>query len=181
MATVLKYATVRMWNVQSNLLLQTLSGHQERLVHAAFSPDGLKVVTTSYGTAHLWNAQSKQSDRISCRHRGRGYDQKQLSHTAFSPNGQTVVTAYWDGVICLLDAQSGKLLQLERHQGPVEHIAFSPDGKTMVTVYQDGIARMWNVQSGQFLHKLEGHQGSVKHATFSHDGKQPLDKKIIGS
>ena len=59
--------------------------------HAAFSPDGRRVVTASRDqTARVWDAELGQPVTPPMKHGG------PVSHAAFSPDGRRVVTASWD-------------------------------------------------------------------------------------
>ena len=83
--------TARLWDAASGHLLATLSGHQSYVEHAAFSPDGTRVVTASKDkTARLWDAASGQLLATLSGHQG------SVNHAAFSPDGARVVTASSD-------------------------------------------------------------------------------------
>ena len=49
----------QLWDVASGQMLVELQGHRHRVTGIAFSPDGRRLVTSSYdGSLRLWNAQT---------------------------------------------------------------------------------------------------------------------------
>lgn len=152
-----------------------LQGHRSGVNHAAFSPDGQQIVTTSNdGTARLWNPHNGQPLVKLKGHTGAVY------RAAFSPNGQRIVTASKDGTARLWNANTGKSLSiLQGHRGEVFHTAFSPDGRLIVTTAgtllaegsNDKTARLWDANSGRLITKLSGHNKDVLYATFSPDSR----------
>jgi WD40 repeat protein len=72
-------------------MLVTLSGHEDAVWWAAFSPDGARVVTASQDrTARIWDAASGREIAIL-----RGHD-NWVVHAAFSPDGSRAITASRD-------------------------------------------------------------------------------------
>jgi WD40 repeat protein len=49
-------ATLRLWNAASGALLATFQGHQERVEACAFSPDGRRLVSGSWDSLLVWDA-----------------------------------------------------------------------------------------------------------------------------
>ena len=48
--------TVRVWDLTSGRLEQTLSGHSRRVEAVAVTPDGARIVSSSYdGTVRVWD------------------------------------------------------------------------------------------------------------------------------
>jgi hypothetical protein len=77
--------------------------HQGRVVSAAFSPDGTRVVTASGdGTARVWDAATSKLLTHPLAHQGR------VVSAAFSPDGTRVVTASGDGTARVWDAATGQ-------------------------------------------------------------------------
>ncbi|MCB9263435.1 MAG: WD40 repeat domain-containing protein [Lewinellaceae bacterium] len=96
---------------------------------------------------------------------------------AFVP-GEKNTLASWtvDGVICLWDTKSGKLLkkiQAAKTEGSSE-LAFSGDGRYLLTGNYGNAAKLWDVASWEILQLLEGHQAPVKTFSFSRDGNYIL-------
>ena len=150
-------------------LVAKLEGHSAAVRHAAFSPDGQRVVTASGDhTAQVWNAANGQ---LVAKLEGHS---DAVSSAAFSPDGQRVVTASGDHTARVWNAANGQLVaKLGGHSDAVWHAAFSPDGQRIVTASGDKTARVWNnAANGQLVAKLEGHSGEVVHAAFSPDGQR---------
>jgi Tol biopolymer transport system component len=157
-----------LWDAASGAALATFDGHTSEVDSAAFSPDGMWVVTASSdGTARLWDAASGAALATFEGHTD------DVRSAAFSPDGKWVVTASRDGTARLWDAASGAALAtFWGHTGRVFNAAFSPDGKRVVTASHDGTARLWDASNGTALATLEGHASWVWTAAFSRDGKR---------
>jgi len=156
----------------------------------AFSPDGKKVVTidiapdprnTTEATIRLWDVESGSANfgKDAMQPVGwypyEGDERKWFTFIIFSPDGKKLAVANYEGVVKILDIDSGKILQeLKGHEAPLNSIAFSPDGKKLVTASNDKTARIWDIESERELKKLEGHTGFVLSAAFSPDGKEVL-------
>ncbi|MCL2710429.1 MAG: serine/threonine protein kinase [Planctomycetaceae bacterium] len=143
-----------------------LRGHADAIDRLSFSPDGTKIVTTSFdSTARIWDAESgtllqtlEHSDRV--------------YSANFSPDGTRIVTSGRDPTIRIWDAESGEELQsLSQHQDTGGFTIFSPDGERIVTVGGDRIIRIWGVESETIVRTLDGHDGTC-YAVFSPDGQR---------
>lgn len=162
--TASKDKTAIISNASSGQLLNRLE-HEDEVTHAAFSPNGNTVVTTSDRTARLWNVHTGELLKT-LEHEGGVY------YAAFSPDGKTIATKSGDNIARIWNAHTGKLLhKLEGHDSYIYYVAFSPDGKTIVTASEDHTANLWNAYTGKYLKKLEGHHDWIGYAEFSPDGK----------
>jgi WD40 repeat protein len=142
--------------------------HKDVVFHAAFSPDGTRVVTASFDkTAVVWNAKTGQKIAGPLTH------QDAVQHAAFSPDGTRVVTASLDKTAVVWDARTGqKIAGPLTHEGAVWHAAFSPDGTRVVTATRSGdkTAVVWDARTGQKIAGPLRHKLWVVHAAFSPDG-----------
>jgi WD40 repeat protein len=144
----------------------SFSGHRGAVTCAAFSPDGVRIVTASNDkTARIWDANT---GAVLMELKGHG---ENVTSAAFRPDGAQVVTASNDGVAIIRDAETGEpLATLKGHGAGVTSAAFSPDGARIVTASKDKTARTWNAKTGALLATLEGHGDYVTSAAFSPDG-----------
>jgi WD40 repeat protein len=152
----------------------------DRIMAAAFSPDGTRIVTALVdGTARLWDAATgRQIGTPLVGHVG------VVNSAVFSPDGRRIVTASPDGTARLwdaaTDAQTGAPL-LDGHAGVVSSVAFSPDGTRIVSgsgeldwfddrVNYPGEVKVWDAATGQEMLSLKGHTGYVSSVAISRDG-----------
>jgi WD40 repeat protein len=152
----------QIWNLETRgaILLEMVDS---QIYHAAFSPDGLLIVTGSEdGVARLWEAASGRLVK-SFQHG------KRVEHAAFDSSGKRVVTASGFEVR-VWDVQSGKPLASMSHSAPVKYVEFSPDGRRILAVDADEIARVWEVDLVKEVSSLQ--HKDVNLAVFSPAGKR---------
>ncbi|WP_197727298.1 P-loop NTPase fold protein [Rhizobium ruizarguesonis] len=140
-------------------------GHKTDVTSADFSPDGSRVVTSSWdNTARIWDAATGRE--ISVLNGDGG-----LFTAAFSPDGSRIVASSREGTAQIWDAATGRnIVVLKGHEDAVTSAAFSPDGSRIVTASMDHTARVWDADSGLEIEVLEGHESAVSSAAFSPDG-----------
>ena len=118
--------------------------HDHAIQNASFSPDGTRVVTSSWDKTAVWDAATGGVTAGPLKHEG-------VSHAAFSPDGTRVVTASWDKTACVWDATTGKLLVGPlKNDSEVFYALFSPDGTRIVTQCY-GSATLWDAATGKLL------------------------------
>ena len=143
-----------------------MRGHRAWVGHAAFSPDGERVVTSSRdGRGGLWDATSG-ANIAWLPHRDR------VSWAAFSPEGDLVATASRDGTARIWDGVTGEpRATLGGHAEHVSRVEFSPDGRQVVTTSRDATARIWDSATGDQVAVLRGHKRWVTRLEFTADGR----------
>lgn len=102
-----------------------------------------------------------------------------ISIAEFSPNGEWIAIANWDGVIKLLDVQSGECLaQMKRmqEQNLYYYLDFSPDSKWVATANWEGIVEVLDVYENVCIAQMDRGEREVISADisqleFSPDGR----------
>jgi WD40 repeat protein len=144
------------------------------IVSVAFSPDGDRLVTTSFpidplasggGQVVVWDWET-------------GTPEQTLDASAaaavHSPTGDLIATTA-DGAQAadVWDLATGQhLVTLEGHTGFVNDLTFSADGSQIATASADGTVRVWDAHTGEQLIVLRGHLGLVSDVSFNRDGSQ---------
>ena len=143
-----------------------MSGHEDHVAFAAYSPDGTRIVTASDDkTARVWDARTGHEFTVLSGHLDT------VSSAAYSPDGARIVTASDDKPHeSGMRAQAPCCACLPATAGYLYHAAFSPDGTRIVTASDDKTARIWDARTGAQLRTLSGHDGIVLSAAFSPDG-----------
>jgi WD40 repeat protein len=113
-----------------------LTGHQEAVTKAIFSPDGAHVATASPdGTARLYDLAGGAPVVF-------GHDAA-VTSVDFSPNGDRIVTAAMDGSIRVWST-SGEIVDTYIHEGGAHGASFDARGERVLSWGADGTARLWS-------------------------------------
>jgi WD40 repeat protein/TPR repeat protein len=152
----------------SDAQLAILSGHSDFLRSAAYSPDGMRVVTASLDkTARIWDARSGKQLAVLSGHGDR------VNSAAYSPDGTQIVTASSDKTARIWDARTGAQLAILSGNGDrLISAAYSPDGTRIVTASYGRTARVMDTRTGAMLAALSGHGATVTSAAYSPDGSK---------
>ena len=144
----------------------TLTGHEDSVRSAAYSPDGSRILTASNDkTAKVWDAETGTELLTLTGH------EDSVRSAAYSPDGSRILTVSNDKIAKVWNAETGtELLTLTGHEGWVTSAVYSPDGQRIVTASADKTAKVWDAQTGQELFTLTGHDVGVGSAAYSLDG-----------
>ncbi|MBG1258898.1 serine/threonine-protein kinase [Nostoc commune] len=172
--------TIKLWDLNSQKVLASLSGHSQAVKSVTFSPDGQILATASDDkTIKLWRVETSKEI---CTLLGHSHAVKSV---AFSPDGQILASGSWDKTIKLWDVNTSKeICTITGHKLQVNSVAFSPDGKLLASASYDRTIRLWQLKAfGRFEEKFEnrpcysllgtlsGHAWAVLTVAFSPDGK----------
>lgn len=138
--------TARIWSSDAWDEPVVLRGHEDKVRHAQWSPDGSQIVTASDdGTARVWSVadSDKQGEEPNDPLVLRGHTGP-VRFAAWSPDGKHIVTASDDGLARIWNAsRSGEPIVLRGHDSVIWYAAWSPDGSQIVTASGDGTNRVW--------------------------------------
>ncbi|MEG4123042.1 AAA-like domain-containing protein, partial [Microcoleus sp. Pol14D5] len=158
--------TIKLWNLQTQTEIKTLTGHSNEVYSVVFSPDGKTLASASKDkTIKLWNLQTQTEIKTLTGHSNAVYS------VAFSPDGLTLASASSDKTIKLWNLQTQtEIKTLTGHSNEVYSVAISPDGLTLASASSDKTIKLWNLQTQTEIKTLTGHSSAVYSVAFSPDG-----------
>jgi len=129
----------------------------------AYNPANNDILVRN-GHLHIW-----AQDQSDARFRD---ESRLINYAEYNHKGTHIVTSSANGVIHLLDANTGALLnKFTGHKHAVNRARFSHNDKLIVTASKDGTAIIWDVRSAKPLHVLPVQSGNVRSAFFTRDDK----------
>ncbi|MEY3870106.1 MAG: hypothetical protein RLZZ338_3997 [Cyanobacteriota bacterium] len=127
-------------------LIRTVTGHSDPVKAVALTPDGTRVVSTSFdNTLKVWDLATGEFLHTLTGHSGKVYS------VALTPDGTRVVSAsYYDNTLKVWDLMTGTLLDtLTGHSGAVNAVALTPDGTRVVSASSDNTLKVWDLMTGK--------------------------------
>jgi hypothetical protein len=147
--------------------LRTLTGHTDKVMCVAFSPDGTQLASGGRdGTVKLWDVIDSREPRTLVGH------ESSVWTLAFSPDRKLLGSASYDSTVKLWDARSGTILKTLHTGARVICMAFSVHGDNVVAVAGDGTVNCWDVASGESLRSYRCHGSQFYSIAFSPDCKR---------
>jgi WD40 repeat protein len=157
----------KVFDATSGSEIRKLPG-RARILSAAFSPDGARLLTGSYGshdpeTAKVWELSSDKPPKVLIRD-----NSDSIFGVAFSPDGRHAVTSgitrpakVWD--VGSRSEPFKELFLLAKSGKDSRGIAYSPDGKQIATTTQ-----VWDAATGNLLFTIpESHAGRIGSVQFA--------------
>lgn len=145
------YQEVKLWDLPTGKLKQTIGGFAERVVALAFSPNGkllacgggaptqegeLKLIDVATGKVVREIKDNVHSDTV--------------FGVGFSPDEKMLVSCGADKFVKVFDVTSGKFLKaFEGHTHHVMGAGFSGDGKLIASTGADNVIKLWDVAKGE--------------------------------
>lgn len=175
--------TVRVWNPDTGLPLQTFEGSESAYLDVEFSPNGRFVAGgAADGNITLWN---RVDGAVYATFTGHGAAVNDLT---FSSDNQYLASASDDRTVRVWLVKSQTLYAtFTQHQRPVKAVAFNADN-ILVSAGEDPTARVWNIDRAEpYIPPgdteplvLSGLPATVSNLSFSPDGSEIL-AAVLGS
>ena len=172
--------TIRLWNLPTGELKQTLKGHSQQVTCVAFNPNrhllgDLLASGSADQKIKLWqlDKSSDPGDRAEVvelaeltGHLGAVYG------VAIAPDGRQLISSSWDRTIKIWDLQTRQVLHsLTGPMLPNTTLAIAPNGKMFASGSYDATIKLWDLATGQLQSTLTEHSKAVTSVIFSPDGK----------
>jgi Tol biopolymer transport system component/energy-coupling factor transporter ATP-binding protein EcfA2 len=153
-----------------------MTGHKNKIIFNRFSPDGKKIITTSWDkTAKVWDANSGALLKTLPGH------VHIVDRAYFSEDGDKIVTMADDFTARMYSINNPNFAMVLRgHENLLTDVAMTTDGTKIVTTSLDKTARIWNARTGQLIKILgntagtgtAGHKDAVTRCSFSPDNSK---------
>ena len=179
---------VLLFEVESGLLLSTLSGFRGPVGALAFSPDDNKLAVGAGdlftpGEIVVWDiAEDEELHSLTGHHSA-------ISSLDFSGDGGMLASSSSDGSIIIWDMKTGEAVHtlIDNEQGhPVHAVAFHPSGHLLAGAGyhtgRGGALTLWYIDGEEKLFKLGGPSLALRDVVFDHAGQNVIgaseDQKI---
>jgi len=152
---------------ESPAFVRDLVGHTFWVSGCAVTPDGRRVVSTSFDqTLRVWDLESGRTLATLQGHSA------WVRGCAMTPDGRRVVSASDDKTLKVWDLASGQLLAtLQGHSRSGNSCAVTPDGRHAISASDDKTLKIWDLASGHTLATLQGHSAWVRGCAVTPDGR----------
>ncbi|KAF9171728.1 hypothetical protein BGX21_010253 [Mortierella sp. AD011] len=135
-----------------NIVKLEVKSEDEMSYAPAYSPDGIRVATTSGNETKVWNRQTGLLE-----YRLTGHEDM-VNLVLFSPNdGQQLVSFGYDSTIRLWDISTGSCIRmLEGPEAKVAIAKYSTDGSQLLAAYENiCIVQVWGTATGERLQEID--------------------------
>jgi WD40 repeat protein len=136
------FGVIRLWDLASQKMIRTFTGHEGMIRSIAFSPDGRLMASGSNDhTIRLWEVSS-----------GKGLahpvQADVIFRMTFTPDGKRLITGGGDGSIILWNTTDmQEVLTLKGFTSQVTSVTFSRNGTRLAASGEDGAVKVWQAAS----------------------------------
>ncbi|NER01169.1 MAG: WD40 repeat domain-containing protein [Okeania sp. SIO3C4] len=155
--------TIKLWKTDGSLVAN-LVGHDAKVNHVAFSPDGNLIASASNDTTvKLWKPDGTLVATLV------GHEEE-VNDVVFSPDGKLIASGSNDTTVKLWKPDGTLVATLVGHEARVNDVVFSPDSNLIASASDDGTVKLWK-PDGILVATLEGHKDDIHTVVFSPNGQ----------
>jgi WD40 repeat protein len=161
------FQEVILWDAQTGMLKQKLTGFADRVVALDFSKDAKLLATgggapTEDGEIKIFEvATGKQVLDIKNGHSDTVFGVR------FSPDGTKLATCAADKFVKVFELPSGKFLKsFEGHTHHVLDVGWKNDGKLLASCGADNVIKVWDYEKGEQVRTIPGHGKQITRLLF---------------
>ncbi|NEO55893.1 MAG: protein kinase [Okeania sp. SIO3B5] len=159
--------TVKILEVPTGKVINTLDGDDSPIWSVAVNNDGTKLVAGTYDwRVMIWNLETGELFQV-------------FEHwapvwsVAISSDNQTIASASGDKTVKVWNLETGLLIfNFPDHSDVVYSIAISPDGRKLVSGSADKTIKIEDLNTGELINTLTGHEGVIRSVDISPDGEK---------
>lgn len=157
-------------DMATGALQQRYEGHRRRIIALTLSADGERLAAGSAdGEILVWDiATGQQQYRFN--QTATGESLQRVLALAHHPLRPQLLFGTLDGILGLIDLQTGSLSLLERSPRPIWSVDYSPDGRFAVSGDADGTLTLWDVENASALRRFREHRSTIMAVAYSPDG-----------
>jgi WD40 repeat protein len=136
---------VRIYDAHSGAKLAVYRGHNGVIRSLRFSPQGDRLVSTSFGeSTRIWDTTKEALSA----NPPSATDGRWFTKIRFSPNGKHIAAIAWrDPRVIVWDGETGMFVTaLVGHAESVAAFAFSANNSVLASVSKDGVVILWDIR-----------------------------------
>lgn len=166
MATSSSDRIVRLFDVDSNKILQPLFIGYDQIYSIDYSKDGKYLAVCSYDS-HIYIIDVQTRQVVKSYKCPTGY----VTNIVFSSDGKKLLTTNSDNSIFIWSFETDELLlSFKGHTDLITNIAADPNGNTIATCSFDKTVKIWNSITGELISTFT-EQDSVYNIAYGKDGR----------
>lgn len=167
------FQEVILWDSQTGVLRQKITGFVDRVVALSFSPNG-KLLATGGGApsedGELKVLEIPSGKPVVTIQNGHS---DQVFGVCFCPDGTKLASCAADKFVKVFEIPSGKFLKsFEGHTHHVLDVGWKSDGKLLASAGADNVIKVWDYEKGEQARTIAGHTKQITRLEFI--GKTPL-------